>query len=248
MSNCNPKPIPCDLTVAKVISDDSPELTDCKLYREMVGSLIYLMTVTRPDISYVVTKLSQFLSKPTKAHLNLAKHVMKYLKGTIHYDLKFKKCANLSLIGYSDSDWASSNDRFSISGYCFMLNDNGPLISWKTKKQNVVALSSCEAEYVALTYTVKEAKFLRQLYSDMLCNDRDRVTVFGDNQGAIALAYNPINHQRSKHIDIRYHFIRHEIHNDVIDLKYICTDDNTADMFTKPLSKNKLNHFSYIRG
>ena len=170
------------------------------------------MTFTRPALCFAVTKLSQLKSKPTKAHLNAAKQVLRYLKGTIHYGITYcKSFKPLQLSGFSDSDWGSSEDRKSISGYCFSLYEHGPLISWKSKKQQTVALSSCEAEYMALTYAIQEGKFLKQLLSEFLNVKECCVSIGVDNQSAINLAKNPINHQRSKHIDIRYHFIRNEV-------------------------------------
>ena len=137
MSNCKPKSIPCDASVSKVCSDEnSRELVNPKGYREIVGSLIHAMTGTRPDLCYAITKLSQFMSKPTQAHLGIAKHVLRYIKGTLHYGLKFNKSNEpLKLFGYCDSDWANSNDRRSISGYGFFMNNGGGLVSWKCKKQ-----------------------------------------------------------------------------------------------------------------
>ena len=111
-----------------------------------------------------------------------------------------------------------------------------------------MALSSCEAEYVAITLAMQEAKFLRQLYSDMTNNERDTVLLHVDNKGAIALSRNPVHHQRSKHIDIKFHFIRSEIEDKVIELSYVSSEQNIADLFTKPVSKRKLNYFSVIRG
>ena len=206
------------------------------------------MRCTRPDFCYVVTLLSQHMSSPTEAHLNLCRDVMRYLKKTHDYCLKFVKSkGGLNLTGYCDADWGSSLGRKSISGYCFMLNDSGALISWRSCKQRSVALSTCEAEYIALTEAVKEAKFLRQLFADMTGNDQQNVVIHDDNQGAIKLAYNPVFHQRSKHIDIRYHFIRDEIQNG-IDLVYVPSEKNVADIFTKPLSKFKFDSFPVIRG
>merc|ERR1712212_1155612 len=118
----------------------------------------------------------------------------------------------------------------------------------KSKKQRIVALSTCEAEYMAMTYAMQEANFLRQLYSDITGCDRDTVHLHVDNKGAIALAKNPVHHQRSKHIDIRYHFIRSEVEKKIVNLVYVPSNDNIADIFTKPVSKNKLIKFSVIRG
>ena len=207
------------------------------------------MTNTRPDISYVVTLLGQYMSNPTVAHLNLAKHVLRYLKGTKSYGLNFIKSKyDLEVMGYCDSDWGGSLDRKSISGYCYMLNKDGPSVSWKSCKQQCIALSSCEAEYVALTSAFKEARFLRQLLADINGCERKAVKVFADNQGAIALAKNPIHHQRTKHIDIRYHFIRFDVEEGIVILEYVPTNENYADLFTKPLSGIKFTDFNSIRG
>ena len=123
-----------------------------------------------------------YMCNPTIAYLNSAKNVFRYLKGTKHYSLKVNKSDhNLSLIGYSDSDWAGSEDRVSISGYAFHLNESGPLISYKAKKHNIVALSSCKAEYVAMTAAIQEAKFLSRLLADMTCTVNIPVNLFVDN-------------------------------------------------------------------
>ena len=231
------------------MNNESHELADHRLYREIVGSLIYLMIATRPDICYAVTKLSQHMSKPTNAHLGLAKHVLRYIKGTLDFVLKFSKSDDaLKLIGFCDSDWGNSEDRRSITGYCYKLNTNEPLISWKSQKQRIVALSSCEAEYVSLTSAVQEGKFLSQLYADMNNCDKNIVILYVDNQGAIALAKNPVFHQRSKHIDIRYHYIRLEVDNKNVELIYVPSEENVADIFTKPLTKKNLQKFCIIRG
>ena len=248
LSDAKPVAIPCDSSFVNSIHVESELLEDPKIYREIVGSLIYLMIATRPDISYVVTKLAQSMAKPTKYHLSAAKRVLRYLKGTAHYSLNFAKSKEpLSLIGFSDSDWGSSEDCKSISGYCFQLQSDGPIISWKSKKQPVVALSSCEAEYVALTYCIQEAKFLKQLLFDML-NLEFPISVFVDNQSAIKLAKNPVFHQRSKHINIKYHFIRNEIINGVVQIAYVQSCSNVADIFTKPANSVKLKLFAFIKG
>ena len=207
------------------------------------------MTSTRPDIAYVVTLLSQYMSSPHTVHLAIAKSVLRYLKGTTNYSLNYVKSKNdLELTGYSDSDWGSSPDRRSISGYCFKLNTESALISWRSCKQRVVALSTCEAEYLSLTESCKDALFLRQILSDLTNNELTPVTLHTDNQGSLALAKNPVHHKRTKHISIRYHFIRHQVTYGVIKLLYIPTSDNIADLFTKPLPKPKFVQFCTIRG
>ncbi|KAF2346694.1 hypothetical protein FHG87_022550 [Trinorchestia longiramus] len=246
MSDCNPKSIPCDPSANKLdVSSDSENLCDPKLFREIVGSLIYLMTCTRPDICYVVTLLSQHLTRPTNAHLNLCKFVLKYLKGTILFSLRFVKSEDpMQITGFSDSDWGGSSDRKSISGYVFKSSSSSSLISWKSKKQNIVALSSCKAEYIALTYAVQGAIFLKQLLCDMDGYD-EPVGIFVDNRGAIDLAKNPVHHQRSKHIDIRYHFIRAIIQDNKAVLSFVPSEENMADMFTKPVTRQSLLKFKF---
>ena len=150
----------------------------------------------------------------------------------------------MKLFGYCDADWGSSADRKSITGYVFKLSESGPAISWKSRKQPTVALSTCEAEYMALASAIQEAKFLRQLLGELLnIFALDPTTIHCDNQSAIFLAKNPVQHQRSKHIDIRYHFIRSEIQSGTIDLRYIPSEENLSDLFTKPATKLKVSKF-----
>lgn len=251
MTDCKPKSTPCALGVEKGSEEESRELNDPKLYRAIVGSLIYVMTGTRPDLCYTVTRLLQNMAKPTQSDLSMAKDdVLRYLKGTREQCLKFGKSeSHLKLTGFCDSDWgASVKDRHSISGYNFQLTENGPLISWKSLKQKTVALSTCEAEYISLAIAVQKSKFLKQLCKDMNIMIDD-ILINVDNQGAINLAKNPVNHQRSKHIDIKYHFIRSEIQNGNVKLQYIQTDNNVADIFTKPATRVKLEKFkNFILG
>ena len=246
MANCKPRPTPCELK----LNFSSDASADCSVkYREIVGSLIYAMTCTRPDLSWIVTVLSQHLANPSEEHCVALKHVLRYLKGSLHFELCFRKCDDgLQLIGFSDADWASSvNDRRSTSGYCFSLTKLGPLISWRSRKQPVVALSSCEAEYIALAATVQEGLYLVQLMCDISGGHQySPVTIYEDNQGAIALSQNPVNHQRSKHIDVRYHFIRTEVICGRIVIDYCPTTEMLADIFTKPATKAKLMAFKDV--
>ena len=245
LSDCKYKTIPCDHSTVNVdFNDTSPTLTDPSLYRQMVGSLIYLMTCSRPDLSYVVTVLSQHMSKPTAAHLNIAKHVLRYLKFTADHGIIFKASDKIHIEGFTDASWANADDRRSISGYCFSLSSGGALVSWKTKKQPIIALSSCESEYVAMTHGIQEAMFLKQLLIDLLvvCNP-DQVYLHVDNMGAIDLGKNPVHHQRTKHVDIKYHFIRSKIQDGTVVLKYVPSKENVADIFTKPSTRMSLNKF-----
>jgi len=139
---------------------------------------------------------------------------------------------------FCDANWENSQDRHSITGYGFYLSKNGPLISWKCRKQPTVALSTCEAEYMSMCAAVQESKFLIQLLKDMTV---EAVNV--DNQSATALAKNPVFHQRSKHIDIKYHFVRNEVQNGSAELQFDPSENNIADMFTKTMSSIKLKQF-----
>lgn len=249
MSECKPRYTPCEPKIEGSNSEDRDSdnvgIANPKEYREIVGSLIYAMTCTRPDISWIVSKLSQTLANPKPENLVAAKHVLRYLKGTSDYELSFKKSdEDLKLIGFSDSDWASSvEDRRSTTGYCFSLNKQGPPISWKSKKQPTVALSTCEAEYIGLATATQESMYLTQLLSGMDNSDYTCTKMFGDNQGAIALSKNPVNRQRSKHIDVRYHFIRDVISKGKMDIVYCPSEDMAADILTKPVAKCRIVKF-----
>ena len=246
MADCNPKSIPCDLSTAKLDFDvQSEPLENPRLYREIVGSLIYLMTCTRPDICYVVSVLSQHMAKPTNAHLCLAKYVLKYLKGTTNHGLIYVPSNELDILGYSDASWANSLDRKSTSGYCYRMAHNSSLISWKTKKQPIVAMSTCEAEYVAMAFSIQEGVFLQQLTTDLQVFPKAQpVTLFVDNIGSIELAKNPIFHKRTKHMDIRFHYIRSKVSNGSVILDYVPSKDNIADIFTKPCTKLAITTFA----
>ena len=191
------------------------------------------------------------MAKPTHADLNMAKNVLKYIKGTLDFGLLFKKRVDnnkCDIVGFSDADYANSTGRKSISGFLFMLSENGPVISWKSKKQQTVALSSCESEYISLSFAAQEAKFLQQLYFD-ISGKSSSVLLRGDNMGSLSLAKNPVNHQRSKHIDVRYHFIRSLVDSKLLNLEYVSSDNNAADIFTKPVNKGKLAKFiTLLRG
>ena len=207
MSECKPRSTPCE---QKLHFDTEGEVIDSTGYREIVGSLIYIMTCTRPDLSWIVSKLSQHLAEPKQQHWAAAKQLLRYLKGTIDQELHYKKSEeSLKLEGYSDADWAADqNDRRSTTGYCFSLTENGPVISWKSRKQPTVALSTCEAEYMALAATTQESMYLVQLLKGVDLNSPHvPVKIYEDNQGAIALSKNPVSRQRSKHVDIKYHFV-----------------------------------------
>ena len=227
---------PADMNVKLTKEDGVSKPVDPTQYQSIIGSLLYLAVATRPDIAYVVGVFSKFCSKPSEAHLTAAKRVLRYLKGTQDFGLKYEGSVNESLKVYADADWAGDvDDRHSTSGNaCIMANG---AVSWMSKKQPVVALSTAEAEYVSLCFATQEAIWLRQLLTDIGQPAADATVIWEDNQAAISLAKNPVSHARTKHIDTRYHFIREELQNGVIALKYISTKQMVADILTKPLPK-----------
>jgi hypothetical protein len=204
---------------------------------------MYLMIGTRPDLAAAVSIISQFASRPTQTHLTAARRVLRYLKGSIGRRLhlgsgstttKNDTTKNLRLTGYSDANWGGDQDRRSTSGYLFYCY--GGLVSWSSKKQPIVALSSTEAEYIALTHAAKEAIWLRSLIGELQQNlELEPTLIYEDNQSCIALAKNPVFHARSKHIDIRHHFIRDKVESKEIELAYMSTNEMIADALTKAL-------------
>ena len=246
MQECRTCETPCEQKID--YSDDAPKMNDVRKYREAVGSLIYLATCTRPDLCFVVGKLSQHFANPTDENWVTVKHVLRYLRGTTDKQLTFKKSSDgLGLLAYSDADWgADTTDRRSTSGYCVSMSKDSSLVSWRSKKQPTVALSTCEAEYMALALTIQECIYLEQLLKGIDSYEYAKTVVYEDNQGTIALVKNPVCRQRCKHVDIKYHFIRSTIKEGKMTLVYCPTDEMIADAMTKPVSKVKLMRFSGV--
>uniref|UniRef100_A0A2N9FGK5 Reverse transcriptase Ty1/copia-type domain-containing protein n=1 Tax=Fagus sylvatica TaxID=28930 RepID=A0A2N9FGK5_FAGSY len=212
---------------------DGEPLPDATLYRQLVGSLVYL-TVTRPDISYAVHIVSQFMAAPRSLHYAAVFRILRYLKGTLFHGLHFSSQSSLTLQAYSDADWAGDpTDRRSTTGYCFLLGDS--LISWRSKKQSVVARSSTEAEYRALADTTAELLWLRWLLQDLGIDCSTAVPIHCDNRSAIQIAHNDVFHERTKHIEIDCHFVRHHLLQGTLQLRSVSSQDQLADIFTKPM-------------
>lgn len=220
-------------------------LVDAKGYQSLIGSLMYLGITTRPDITHSVNKLSQFNVKPHREHLKAAKHILKYLNSTINFEICYRKTTGQNLRAYADADWAGScDDRRSYTGFTFELA-GGP-ITWESRKQQTVALSSTEAEYMALSSACKEVVYIRSFLREIGYNElvNKPTELYGDNLSSHQLVKNPVHHARSKHIDIRVHYIREVYSKNLIELKYVPTEDNVADVFTKNLSKSK--HMNFV--
>ena len=242
MSDCKAVATPGEVNLKLVKSDDEEQkLVDPKLYRSLVGSLLFIGKQTRPDILHIVNQLSRFLDKPNESHWKAAKHVLRYLKGTIDLRLTFLKNSNSDIIGDSDADWSGDlNDRKSTTGYYFKFEGNGGAISWEVKKQATVALSSAEAEYQAMAAAVQEAIYLRALLEDFGLPMKKPIDIGEDNQSCIKMCHNPVMHKRSKHIDTKLHFIRERVENKEVKIHYVPTEEMTADILTKSLPRVKV--------
>jgi transposase InsO family protein len=236
---CQPKSIPADPNArltASMSPNTSPDSTNplSTRYREAIGCLMYVMTMTRPDIAFAVGQESQFCQNPGDGHWNGVKRIFAYLAGSAHLGLCFDGQQKNNLIGFSDSDFAGNMDnRRSTSGFVFLYN--GAPVSWSSKLQQCVSLSTTEAEFVAASETSKEAIWLQQLLKEVKGDDIGSVPLLCDNQGAIRLIKNPEFHQRTKHIAVKYHFVRHQQLNGNIEVSYVSTENQLADILTKPL-------------
>lgn len=231
-----PSRFPIDQNLA-LRRDAGVELKDASQYRRLIGRLIYL-TITRPDLVYAVHILSQFMDKPRQPHLDAAHKVLRYLKQTPGQGILLPSTGQLKLKAYYDADWARCKDtRRSTTGYCIFLGD-AP-ISWKSKKQGTVSCSSAEAEYMSMATTCCEITWIRSLLRDLNVKHADAVTLFCDNQPAIHIASNPVFHERTKHIEIDCHVVREKVQRGLVKAIHIRTQDQLADLFTKPLSSTQ---------
>ncbi|GFT06062.1 retrovirus-related Pol polyprotein from transposon TNT 1-94 [Trichonephila clavipes] len=225
---------------------DSPKTSEEILtvpYRNLIGSLSFIAIRTRPDIMYAVNVLSQFQANPGIKHWNCLLRLLGYLKYTQEYKLELSKVKSLKLRCYSDSDFATNrDDRVSMGGFITFIDETP--ISWRTFKQISVSLSTMEAEYVSLTEAAKEFIWLKNVIDNKSLNlELSENVMFCDNQAAISFSKSPVENYRTKHIDVRYHFLRNLIYDKVFQIKYIGTKNNLADIFTKPMVKEKLLEF-----
>ncbi|KAM2985169.1 hypothetical protein FF2_005608 [Malus domestica] len=229
------KPYSTHLGTVKLDHSGTP-LANLTEYRSIVGGLQYL-TWTRPDISFAVNQVCQFMHTPTDLHLQAAKRILRFLKGTSSHGIWFLK-GHLTLSAYSDADWAGCPfDRRSTSGFCVYLGSN--LVSWSAKKQSIVVRSSTEAEYRSLAHIAAEITWICKVFRDFGFSFTLQPTIWCDNISAISLASNPVFHARTKHVEIDYHYIRELVLANLIKIQYVCSQDQIADIHTKSLSKHR---------
>lgn len=214
-------------------NNDNKPFADVNLYQQLVGGLIYLSNATRPDIAYSVGYLARSMQKPTEEDWKNGKRVLRYLKGTRSQGIQYNNKEFLQ--GYSDSSYAEEIDRKSVGGYVF--KQAGGAFSWRSTKQDIVAQSSSEAEYIALAEAVKEALWIRKLQAEMFPKISSPTTIFEDNQSTINLAENPIHTNRSKHIDVRFHATRNYVADKKVVIIFKPTAEMIADIMTKSLER-----------
>jgi hypothetical protein len=222
-----------------VIGDAAHEEMSQKPFRSLVGSLMYAYIGTRPDIGAALVKVAAFCNNPGVSHWVAAKRIARYLKGTrkqtISYSGRLFKGDKVKITAYADSDWAmDKDDRKSTSGYVVMMA-GGP-VSWQSRKQPTRALSSCEAEFIALTEVTKEVLWLTYFLEE-LGIDFEVPVIYTDSRSAMEWSKNASNHQRTKHVALKYFFIRDEVANKKVKIAYVSTKDNVADILTKSTTK-----------
>lgn len=240
MSDCKPVKTPCELhqkLSAEVVNEENC-LVGKVAYQEAVGSLLYLTQATRPDIAFAVNNVSRYNTKHNSVHWQAVKRIFRYLRGTADLKLRYTKPTEYQLEMYSDADWGSEiDDRKSCSGFVIKLCNGA--ICWGSKRQPITALSSTEAEYIALSTSVREILWLKQLAGEIDEHLNGHANVYCDNQGALRLAETEAFRPRTKHIDIRYHHIRELVEKGVINIDYVSTEVMTADSLTKAVSAEK---------
>ena len=216
--------------------DEGGNPVDQKLYCSMIGSLLYL-TASRSDTMFSVCMCARFQAAPRECHLTIVKWILRYLKYTPNIGLWYPKRTHFDLVGFSDSNYAGCKvDRKSTSGGCQFLGRS--LVSWSSKKQNSVALSTAEAEYISAGSCCAQLLWMKQTLLDFGVKF-DEILLLCDNESAVKIATNPVQHSRTKHINIRHHFLRDHVNKGDIKIDGIGTDNQLADIFTKPLDESR---------
>ena len=247
MERANSVGMPLDPNVTLEKNPDGQEGSRSNSYMKLLGELQFLANATRPDIAYAVNRLASYTANPSLQHNTSLKRILRYLAGTKKFKITYHKSltsagAN-STHGFSDAAYANTDDLKSMSGYVFLAE--GGAITWRSKKQSTIALSSTEAEYIVLSEAGREACWLRNLYDELGYKQNNPMLIKGDNDGSIMMARNPQFHKRSKHIDTQWHWIRDLVERNVVKIESCQDPDQTADILTKALAKPK--HQKHVR-
>ena len=251
LTNSTPVATPM-VTGATFLASNSPStpmqiVHMCRIfYVEVIGSVLWPVVISQPDAAFAVSTLSQFIQNPGPAHWEVLKHVIVFLRSTKDLWLTFSGGSKPAMEGFCDVDWRGQKHHHSISGYSFHMGAGA--ISWSSKKQHVVALSSTKAEYITQTHTAKEVLWLHSFLQELHSASDDPLILNCDNQGVIALTKDNKFHMCTKHIDVCYHFIHEAVEDGKVAVQYIPTGDNVSDIFTKPLAKAKFRELTELLG
>ena len=239
MAGCNAVTTPLPPSSQLVPFEGTASTSARSAYQQIIGSLMYAAIVSRPDIAFAVNSLARYAANPAPEHLAATKHVLRYLAGTTTLGLRYNGARDANITAHSDSDWAASlADRRSTGAFVFFLC--GAAISWSSRRQRVVSLSSTEAEYIALSQAAVQATWYRNITDELRVPLPLPLTLFGDNKGSIDLANNPIVGKGTKHISIKFHFIRQCVEEGLVSLRRLPSAAVIADALTKPLPRATL--------
>ncbi|XP_051135426.1 uncharacterized mitochondrial protein AtMg00810-like [Andrographis paniculata] len=232
MEHANPVTTPC-VTGLKLSKNGEEKMVDTTMFRSLIGNLMYL-TATQPDIMFAVSLVSRFMEKPFSNPWEAAKRILRYVKGTLDYGIYYEANVPIKLVGYTDSDLEGScDDSRSTSGYVFNLG--GGVVSWSSKKQPIVVLSTTESEYIAASLAGSQIVWLRGILESLSFKEHALTTLFCDNKSTISVSKDPVFHGRSTHLRLRFHFLRDLVNEGDIDITYCPSEKQLADIFTKPL-------------
>jgi hypothetical protein len=210
-------------------------------YRQVVGSLMYLMVCTRPDLASAVGILARYMQNPGRQHWEAAKRVLRYVQHSKKMGLHYRRKPTLEIVGFCDSDWGGDPDeKKSTTGYVFLVG--GGAFSWCSKRQGAISLSSCEAEYYASSQAAMEVAWQRNFLQEVGMKQEEPITVGSDSQSALNLIGNPVYHEKSKHIGIRYHYVREQVSQKEVEFVYVPTEFQVADSLTKAVPRQKLEY------
>jgi hypothetical protein len=241
MEDCTPVNTPMVTSCKLRKNDESPEANQT-LYRSMIGSLLYV-TTSRPNIMQAIGLVARFQDAPKETHVQVVKRIFKYLKGTLDFGLWYSRGEYFTLTTYTDADWADNvDDKKSTSGGAFFLGNS--LVSWLSKKQSSVSLSTTEAEYIAATTCCTQVLWMKKTLQDIKVEYDQPISIICDNTSAINISKNHVMHSKMKHIPIKYHFLREHVAELSVKMEYIATKEQVADIFTKPLPRET---FEYLR-